>query len=162
MSATAWTPEQVKLAFHLYCQLPFGRLHHSNPEIIALANLIGRTPSAVAMKLVNLASLDPIIVASGRKGLSGASRLDPTVWDEFHTNWEGLVREADRIREALGDTAAIAAPQDDDPLPDFTGQTRAQIVQQRIRQSFFRRTVLASYHSRCCITGLAEPRLLLA
>lgn len=162
MTRKAWTEEQVKLAFHLYCQLPFGRLHHSNPEIIALANLIGRTPSAVAMKLVNLASLDPVIVASGRKGLSGASRLDQTVWDEFHTNWEGLVMEADRIREALGDTAAVTTPQVDDPLPDYTGQTRAQIVQQRIGQSFFRRTVLASYHSRCCITGLAEPRLLLA
>ena len=162
MARQDWTPEQVKLAFHLYCQLPFGRLHHSNPDIIALAHLIGRTPSAVAMKLVNLASLDPVIVASGRKGLSGASKLDQTVWDEFHADWEGLVMEANRIREALSDTDAITAPQDDDPLPDFTGQTRAQIVQQRIGQSFFRRTVLSSYHSRCCITGLAEPRLLLA
>lgn len=162
MTRKAWTEEQVKLAFHLYCQLPFGRLHHSNPEIIALANLIGRTPSAVAMKLVNLASLDPVIVASGRKGLSGASRLDQTVWDEFHTNWEGLVMETNRIRENLDATAAATDPQVNDPLPDYTGQTRAQIVQQRIGQSFFRRTVLSSYHSRCCITGLAEPRLLLA
>lgn len=54
-----WTKEQLKLAFHLYCQLPFGRLHSRNPEIIELANLIGRTPGAVAMKLVNFASLDP-------------------------------------------------------------------------------------------------------
>jgi len=162
MSATAWTPEQVKLAFHLYCQLPFGRLHQSNPEIIALANLIGRSPSAVAMKLVNLASLDPAIIASGRKGLSSASKLDRAIWEEFHADWEGLVTEANRIREALGDTTAATDPQVDDALPDFTGQTRAQIVQQRIGQSFFRRTVLSSYHSRCCITGLAEPRLLLA
>src|SRR3990167_652850 len=43
-----WTKEQLKLAFHLYCQLPFGRLHNRNPEIIKLATLIGRTPSAVA------------------------------------------------------------------------------------------------------------------
>ncbi len=91
MSGKSWTPEQVKLAFHLYCQLPFGRLHQSNPEIIALAELIGRTPSAVAMKLTNLASLDPAIIASGRKGLSGASNLDRAIWDEFHADWEGLV-----------------------------------------------------------------------
>lgn len=162
MTRKDWTPEQVKLAFHLYCQLPFGRLHHSNPDIIALAHLIGRTPSAVAMKLVNLASLDPVIVASGRKGLSGASKLDQTVWDEFHADWEGLVMEANRIREALSETTVASDPQVDDPLPDYTGQTRAQIVQQRIGQTFFRRTVLSSYHSRCCITGLAEPRLLLA
>lgn len=162
MTRKAWTEEQVKLAFHLYCQLPFGRLHHSNPEIIALANLIGRTPSAVAMKLVNLASLDPVIVGSGRKGLSGASKLDQAVWDEFHTNWEALVMEANRIREALGDTTVFTSPHVDDQLPDYTGQTRAQIIQQRIGQAFFRRTVLSSYQNRCCITGLAEPRLLLA
>ncbi|MEZ2743868.1 HNH endonuclease [Halopseudomonas bauzanensis] len=159
MARQDWTSEQVKLAFHLYCQLPFGRLHQNNPEIIDLANLIGRSPSAVAMKLVNLASLDPVIIASGRKGLSSASKLDRAIWDEFHADWEGLVLEANRIREALGDTAPTIDPQ---LLPDYTGQTRAQVVQQRIGQAFFRRTVLSSYHSRCCITGLAEPRLLLA
>lgn len=162
MARQDWTPEQVKLAFHLYCQLPFGRLHHSNPEIIVLANLIGRTPSAVAMKLVNIASLDPVIIASGRKGLSSASKLDRAIWDEFHADWEGLVLEANRIREALGDTTPTTDPHIDDQLPDYTGQTRTQVVQQRIGQTFFRRTVLSSYHSRCCITGLAEPRLLLA
>lgn len=162
MARQDWTSEQVKLAFHLYCQLPFGRLHQNNPEIIDLANLIGRSPSAVAMKLVNLASLDPVIIASGRKGLSSASKLDRAIWDEFHADWEGLVLEANRIREVLGDTTPTIDPQLSDQLPDYTGQTRAQVVQQRIGQAFFRQTVLSSYHSRCCITGLAEPRLLLA
>jgi hypothetical protein len=60
-----WTPEQLKLAFFLYCQLPFGKLHSRNPEIVKLARIIGRTPSAVAMKLVNFASLDPAIINTG-------------------------------------------------------------------------------------------------
>lgn len=162
MARKDWTPEQVKLAFHLYCQLPFGRLHRGNPEVISLANLIERSPSAVAMKLVNFASLDPVITASGRKGLSGASKLDQAIWDQFHADWEGLVLEVNRIRHALGDPAAVADLQDEDPLPDYSGQTRDQLVQQRIGQTFFRRTVLSSYHGRCCITGLSEPRLLLA
>ena len=76
MIRNRWNREQLKLAYYLYCQLPFGRLHNRNPEIIELAKLIGRTPSAVAMKLVNFASLDPIITGSGRKGLSAASELD--------------------------------------------------------------------------------------
>jgi hypothetical protein len=38
-----WTKEQVKLAFHLYCQLPYGRIHGRNPDIVALAKVIGRT-----------------------------------------------------------------------------------------------------------------------
>lgn len=162
MARKDWTPEQVKLAFHLYCQLPFGRLHRGNPEVIALANLIERSPSAVAMKLVNFASLDPVITASGRKGLSGASKLDQAIWDQFHADWEGLVLEVNRIRHSLGDPAAVDDLQDEDPLPDYSGQTRDQLVQQRIGQTFFRRTVLSSYHDRCCITGLSEPRLLLA
>lgn len=160
-----WTSEEVKLAFHLYCQLPYGRLHHRNPEIIALANLIGRTPSAVAMKLVNLASLDPVIITSGRKGLSSASKLDRAIWDEFHADWEGLVLESSRIRAERDNTAdgttATELPLED-AIKDFTGETRNQVVQQRIKQSFFRRTVLSSYHNRCCLTGLTEPRLLIA
>src|SRR5690606_1978250 len=68
------TPEQVKVAFHLYCKLPFGRLHQNAPEVVALGKLIWRSPSAVAMQLVNLASLGPAIIASGRKGLSSASK----------------------------------------------------------------------------------------
>ena len=51
-----WTREQLLVAFTLYSQIPFGRLHANNPDIIHYAGLIGRTPSALAMKLVNLAS----------------------------------------------------------------------------------------------------------
>lgn len=71
-----WTREQLKLAFYLYCQLPFGKLHSRNAEIMELAQLIGRTPSAVAMKLVNFASLDPSITSTGRTGLGNAGSLD--------------------------------------------------------------------------------------
>ena len=59
MATNRWTKEQLKLAFHLYCQLPFGKLDMRTPEVIKLASLIGRTPGAVAMKLSNFASLDP-------------------------------------------------------------------------------------------------------
>lgn len=85
MPRTNWTPEQVKLAFHLYCQLPFGRLSRNTPEVIALAQLLGRSANSVAMKLCNLASLDPAITASGRKGLTGASKLDRAIWENQPT-----------------------------------------------------------------------------
>ena len=79
VSSDLWTKEQLKLAFHLYCQLPFGKLHSRNREIIELATLIGRSSGAVAMKLVNFASLDPAITSTGRKGLGNASALDREV-----------------------------------------------------------------------------------
>ncbi|MEC7264717.1 MAG: HNH endonuclease, partial [Bacteroidota bacterium] len=41
-----WTRNELILAINLYCKLPFGRLHKTNPEVIHLANLINRTPSS--------------------------------------------------------------------------------------------------------------------
>jgi len=161
-----WTKEQLKLAFHLYCQLPFGRLHSRNPEIIQLATLIGRAPSAVAMKLVNFASLDPAIVNSGRSGLGNASALDKEVWQEFHADWEKLAVEREQLRHSLERDCmpkTTADPVDDGlVLEDFTGETKQVLTEQRGKQQFFRRAVLSSYRGRCCMSSLSEPRLLVA
>ena len=54
-----WTREELILALNLYLKQPFGKLHHGTPEIIYLANIIDRTPSAIAMQLSNFASVDP-------------------------------------------------------------------------------------------------------
>jgi Predicted restriction endonuclease len=162
-----WTPEQLKLAFAFYCQTPFGKLHNKNPQIIELAKLIGRTPSALAMKLVNFASLDPSITDTGRKGLSGASALDREIWDEFHADWERLAVDCEQLRQHLlrehglkGETPTEA--DDAFALDDYTGITRQVLAQQRIKQNFFRRAVLASYRGRCCISGVSDTRLLVA
>ena len=54
-------------------------------------------------------------------------------------------------------------PENDTFLPeDFTGETRQVLMAQRIKQHFFRRAVLSSYRGRCCMSGLSEPRLLIA
>lgn len=168
-SSGNWTREQLKLAFHFYCQTPFGKLHSRNPKIIELAKLIGRTPDALAMKLVNFASLDPSITASGRSGLKGSSRLDREVWDEFHADWEGLAVECERLRQHLlaehkvaDSEVDTASDTDAIPLADYTGKTRAALVQLRVKQQFFRRAVLSSYRGSCCISGLSEARLLVA
>ena len=163
MTNNRWTREQLKLAFYLYCQLPFGKLHSRNPEIIHLAGLIGRTPSAVAMKLVNFASLDPAITSTGRKGLDGASNLDREIWGEFHADWEKLAVECELLRRNLDVGAPIIDEADEQLMPeDFTGETRRVVTEQRIKQNFFRRAVLSSYRGRCCMSGLSEPRLLIA
>jgi len=167
MSSDRWTKEQLKLAFHLYCQLQFGKLHSRNPEIIELATLIGRTPSAVAMKLVNFASLDPAITSTGRRGLGNASALDREVWEEFHADWEKLATECAilnlqlRAEYGLSDTGTLS-DEERDGLEDFNGETRQVITMQRVKQDFFRRAVLSSYRGRCCISGLSETQLLIA
>jgi hypothetical protein len=168
MSTNRWTKEQLKLAFHLYCQLPFGRLHSRNPEIIQLAKLIGRTPGAVAMKLVNFASLDPAITSTGRAGLGNAGSLDREVWAEFHADWEKLAFECTMLNAQLrkdAGTEPVVVELDvteQEELQDFTGETKRVMTEQRVKQHFFRRAVLSSYRGRCCLSGLSDARLLTA
>lgn len=164
MATGLWTKEQIKLAFHLYCQLPYGRIHGRNPEIVALAKVMGRTADAVAMKMLNIASLDPGITGSGRSGLGNASALDRSVWDEFHADWERLAVECQLLRQQLDAPAIEESELEDEALipNDFTGETRQVLTTQRIKQHFFRRAVLSSYRGRCCMSGLSDARLLIA
>lgn len=166
MATGLWTKEQVKLAFHLYCQLPYGRIHGRNPEIMALAKVIGRTSDAVAMKMLNIASIDPVVTSAGKAGLGNASALDRVVWDEFHADWERLALECHQLmlqHSAQDQEDLELQPESDVLLPeDFTGETRQVLTAQRIKQHFFRRAVLSSYRGRCCMSGLSEPRLLIA
>lgn len=75
-----WTEEETWRVLALYGRISFGQFHQHNPEVIALAKEIDRTPSSIAMKLCNFASLDPEITRSGRKGLNKSTVLDRKVW----------------------------------------------------------------------------------
>jgi hypothetical protein len=167
LSATGnWTREQLMLAFYFYCQTPFGKLDSRNKQVVSLAKSIGRTPGALAMKLVNFASLDPAITESGRVGLSNTSSLDREIWREFHEDWEGLTVQCEELRQLLPSQHGIERSGDVDAKDlteiDYTGESRPTLVQQRIKQQFFRRAVLSGYRSRCCISGLTEERMLVA
>ncbi|MFN9133049.1 MAG: HNH endonuclease, partial [Phycisphaerales bacterium] len=65
MERRAWNRDQLVRTLALYCQIPFGKMHSRNPAVVAVAGVIGRTPSAVALKLVNFASLDPELRGRG-------------------------------------------------------------------------------------------------
>lgn len=161
-----WSREQTLLAFQFYCETPFGLLHGRNKEVIRLAELIGRTPDALAMKCVNIASLDPKIRSSGRTGLSNASALDREIWNEFHADWDGLVEECEALRSHLLTERGLGiVRQDEDESagrPDFSGETRVALAKQRVKQAFFRRAVLSGYGSKCCISGVSDRRFLVA
>jgi hypothetical protein len=50
-----WTREELIVAFNLYCKIPFGKIHRANPQLIELAQAIGRSPSAMPQnKSINL------------------------------------------------------------------------------------------------------------
>lgn len=155
-----WTENELRLALALYCQLPFGKMHSRNQDIIRLSQIIGRTPSAVAMKLVNLASLDPEIVNSGRSGLGNASAMDRQVWDKFQKNWDEEITNATDRLGMLSTAVKQEVIEEELPLPLDT--TRKAEVEIRTKQHIFRRMVLSSYSGVCCMSGLSEPRLLVA
>lgn len=157
-----WTRSELILAINLYCKLPFGRLHRTNPEVILLANLIGRTPSSIAYKLVNFASLDPSLKARGIKGASNASKLDKKIWEEYYENWEELPFESEKLRAQIENKSIEQLNDINEDLLPKEGETRERIVKVRVNQSFFRSSILASYNNTCCITGLKRPELLIA
>lgn len=165
-STGQWTREQSLLAFRFYCETPFGQLHAKNKNVIALAELIGRSPGALAMKCVNFASLDPEVRESGRTGLSNVSALDRAIWDEFHSNWDSLVEECESLLTTLHIGTGTPPSVEPDVLRpedwDFTGETRLAIVKQRMKQNFFRRSVLSGYGYKCCISGVSNVRFLVA
>ena len=92
-----WTREELILAFNLYLKIPFGKMHSTNKEVIHLANLIGRTPNSIALRLVNFASVDPVLKARGIKGMDGGTKIVQPIWDEFYTNQEELVFLSEKI-----------------------------------------------------------------
>jgi hypothetical protein len=172
-AAVPWTREHFLIALNLYCKLPFGKLDKGNKVIIEVAGKMGRTPSSLAMKLVNFASLDPIQQARGVRGLSGATKQDRAMWAEFHGDVATLGPESEQLLHDL-------FTRDDDREVDFlqpdkvrvepgtirlppAGPTEA-VASVRVRrgQQFFRQSVLTAYGVRCCISGVNVPRLLVA
>ena len=152
------------VAFRLYCSLSFGQLDHRNPKVIQYAEAIGRTPSALAMKMSNIASLDPLITSTGRVGLGNASRSDRAMWEEMNADWE---RFANVSHQAVQDLLVVVQTDVNEVIPGFEDSRREGLdrpveTTARVGQSFFRSTVLSAYDHKCCITGLAVPRLLVA
>lgn len=159
--ANNWTRDQLIVAFNLYCKIPFAKSVQTNPEVIAVANLIGRSPGAVAFKLGNFGSFDPELKKRGIGGLPNTGKLDKEIWDEFNSNGDELAYQSELLIAKFGSN----------PIPEISdidltdlplGVERESLVRIRVNQSFFRRSILSIYGGKCCITGLEIPTLLVA
>jgi len=157
-----WTREELILAINLYCKLPFGKMHKGTPEIIKFADLIGRTPSSVALKLGNFASFDPTLKERGIKGAANASKLDKQIWNEFYNNWDAaLLASEELLAKAKHTTVEKLNNIDENDLPK-EGKERQRLIKVRINQSVFRAIILATYNKTCCITQITNQELLIA
>lgn len=169
--AKRWTREELMIVLNLYEKLRFGQFHSKQPVIIEVAAKMERTPSSVAMKLGNLASLDPKLRARGILGLQGASNLDRDVWAEFQANRDALVPESEEAMEKLfgaGDEEEVEIEGDRGvqirpapSMPEGPTSISASVMIRR-GQQYFRQAVLSVFSGRCGITGIAIRELLVA
>ncbi|MEW4529376.1 HNH endonuclease [Maioricimonas sp. JC845] len=157
-----WVGDEHRAIFRLYCSTPFGRLHSGNPEIIEIAERIGRTPSAVAMKACNFASLDPAFLRTGRSGLGNASNADKVLLQEFLADSARIAEEVEaayqRVMQRNDDTSDV----EPEVFPPDGPTEVERLVKTRRVQQFFRNAVLATYSNRCALTGISRSELLVA
>jgi putative restriction endonuclease len=158
-----WTREELILAFNLYLKIEFGKTHKGNPQVIELANLLGRTPSSIGMRLGNFASVDPFHQKRGIGGLKNGTNQVQPIWNEFFHNQEELIFLSEQIL-AQKENSTIENKYQDllFDLKDLKGETVIREVKTRVNQSVFRQMVLANYATKCAITGIDIPELLLA
>ena len=89
--------EETIIAFNVYCKIPFKSSSKNNPTIIKYANIIGRNPSALNMKVGNFGRLDPKLKKQGITGLVHGSKLEEVVWNKFNGNWDKLTFESEKL-----------------------------------------------------------------
>lgn len=169
-----WTEDEITLALALYVQIPFAKIHYSNPNIQALGKALNRSAGSVSFKLFNLAHLDPKLQVRGVSGLSHGGRTDQIIWDRFigpntqTTNLSQLFNAADNAAEHLKiktDDYVITPLSSNqktelENLKDICETERKRLVSVRLHQNMFRDSVLSAYGWQCALTGLCEPKLI--
>ncbi|NLI62975.1 MAG: HNH endonuclease [Methanosarcinaceae archaeon] len=150
---TKWTREETIVAFYVYCIIPFASSSKTNPTVIYYANILGRSPSALNMKIGNIGRLDPELKKKNITGLSHGAKIEEIVWDEFEDDRENLVYEAEKIIEKLSkkslETSYLKAGE-----INYSSENKIRLVKTRVNQNFFRSSVLSAYNNTCAITGI--------
>lgn len=164
-----WTQHDLLIALNLYHKLTFGQMHARQPLVIEVAGKLGRTSNSLAMKLCNLASLDPALKLRGIRGLQGASELDQEMWTKFNEQISDLApasEEAFRSLYQLPEDADITVLPKEGVIVKVKSapQTTDIMASVKLRrgQEFFRESVLNNFNGKCGITTLPVRELLIA
>ncbi len=159
-----WTREELILAFNLYCKIPFGQYNQRNSEVIKLSKMIDRTPSSIAFKLGNFASLDPYHQARGIGGLPNIGKLDKEIYSEFSNNWNELSFESEMLlaQKFPSEDTIVKKVEKEIEFENKTGKEVLRSVKTRVNQAFFRKVIVSIYDSRCAVSNIDLPELLRA
>ena len=164
MARDLWTHDEMILVLNLYLKLPFSKMDRRNRDVIHLANIIGRTPNAVALRLVNYASYDPQLKQRGISGMTHGGKKCGEYWNEYTSDRERLLFESENIlAQREGTTIEKKYEQEIRDIPQgITGETKIREVKTRVNQNVFRQIVLSNYDNRCALTGIDLSELLVA
>jgi putative restriction endonuclease len=158
-----WTQEELIVVFNLYLKMPFGQMNRTDPRVIKMAQLVDRTPSSIAMRLGNFASVDPYHINRGIKGLQGGMNQVKPIFELYSNDKENFTYESELLLAKLeGETVEHKFKEEIEILDSIEGKTVDRLVKTRVNQSVFRKIVLNNYEYKCAISGIDLPELLVA
>lgn len=162
-----WSHDQLLTAFFLYMQLNPKEIRVESPAVNNLAKALKKPVQGVAAKLRTFTQLDPILSKQNIRASENVTKSDAAVWDEFQSNWTRTTLVARDAYESIVDSYSVEAAGGQIAAADAhylfkEGLTREAIVEVRRNQYVFRKSILSSYNSTCCISGLTDERLLIA
>lgn len=164
-----WSRDEFMLVMNLYTKLRYGQFNYRNIEVIKLAELIGKTPGAVAFKLVHLSRQDPKH-KDRVKGLANPGKNAIEMYNEFSSNWNEMLYQSEvllakyqnkKVEEISLDQNEIQEIEKD-ILYGKEGKDIERIVKARVNQSLFRKVVVNNYSNSCAICNLDIQNLLVA
>lgn len=164
-----WTKDELMLVMNLYTKLRYGQFNYRNLEVIKLAELIGKTPGAVAFKLVHLSRQDPKH-KDRVKGLANPGKNAIEMYNEFANNWDEMLYQSEvllakyqnkNVEEITLNQEEIKEIQKD-ILSGKIGKDIERVVKTRVNQSLFRKVVINNYANSCAVCGLSIQNLLVA
>lgn len=164
-----WFREELMLVMNLYTKLRYGQFNYKNSEVISLANLIGKTPGAVAFKLVHLSRQDPKH-KDRVKGLANPGKNAIEMYKEFANDWDKMLYESEvllaKYQNKSIDELALDESQpgriSDQMLTGKKGEDVERVTKNRVNQSLFRRIIINNYSNTCAICGLDIESMLVA
>lgn len=153
---------------NLYSKLRYGQFNYRNAEVIKLANLIEKTPGAIAYKLVHLSRQD-LKHKNRVKGLANPGQNAIDIYNEFANNWDEMLFESEvllanyqnkKIEEFLEDSEIKQIERD--ILEGKVGMDVQRLIKTRINQSLFRRVIVNNYSNSCTICSMNIDNMLVA
>lgn len=167
MSKRLWTREEFMLVMNLYTKIRYGQFNNRNSEVIKLAELINKTPGAVAYKLVHLSSQDPFHQNRGIKGLANPGKNAIEIYKDFKENWDEMLYQSEVLlakykNKTIEQEYSEWEGADLEILKNKKGLDKERLVKTRVNQSLFRRIITNNYSNSCAVCNLNIAKLLVA